>query len=87
MRTLPVMAMGLSSLSAGRSVYGTVRTSSWESGYSLYACPRPVPSWHKREASLRQAGGEFFLDGNLTIRGITTAVTLALGTPEFGANP
>jgi hypothetical protein len=20
-------------------VYGTVRTSSWESGYSLYACP------------------------------------------------
>jgi hypothetical protein len=22
-----------------RSVFGTVRTSSWESGYSLYSCP------------------------------------------------
>jgi len=38
-------------------------------------------------SALRQAGGEFFLDGNLTIRGITKAVTLALETPEFGANP
>jgi polyisoprenoid-binding protein YceI len=38
-------------------------------------------------SGLRQAGGEFFLDGNLTIRGITKAVTLALETPEFGATP
>jgi polyisoprenoid-binding protein YceI len=38
-------------------------------------------------SALRQAGGEFFLDGDLTIRGITKAVTLALETPEFGANP
>jgi polyisoprenoid-binding protein YceI len=38
-------------------------------------------------SGLRQAGGELFLDGHLTIRGITKAVTLALETPEFGANP
>jgi hypothetical protein len=36
---------------------------------------------------LRQAGGEFFLAGNLTIRGTTKAVTLTLETPGFGANP
>jgi polyisoprenoid-binding protein YceI len=36
---------------------------------------------------LRSAGGELFLDGELTIRGITKTVTLVLETPEFGANP
>lgn len=36
---------------------------------------------------LRSEEGEFFIDGNLTIRGITKPVTLAVETPEFGPNP
>jgi polyisoprenoid-binding protein YceI len=36
---------------------------------------------------VRDEGGELFVDGNLTIRGTTRAVTLALETPEFGPNP
>jgi polyisoprenoid-binding protein YceI len=32
-------------------------------------------------------GGEFFIDGDLTIRGATKPVTLNVETPEFGPNP
>jgi polyisoprenoid-binding protein YceI len=38
-------------------------------------------------SGLRSAGGDFFMDGNLTIRGLTKAVTLTVETPEFGATP
>jgi YceI-like domain len=41
------------------------------------------PPYHSRPISRTDP----FLDGNLTIRGITKAVTLALETPEFGASP
>jgi polyisoprenoid-binding protein YceI len=37
--------------------------------------------------AIRDEGGEFFVDGNLTIRGTTRPVTLAVETPEFGPNP
>lgn len=36
---------------------------------------------------VRHEDGEFFIDGNLTIRGVTRPVTLAVETPEFGPNP
>jgi polyisoprenoid-binding protein YceI len=36
---------------------------------------------------VRVEDGEFFIDGDLTIRGITKPVTLAVETPEFGPNP
>lgn len=36
---------------------------------------------------LRHEGGEFFLDGDLSIRGTTRSVTLAVETPAFGPNP
>jgi polyisoprenoid-binding protein YceI len=36
---------------------------------------------------IRDEEGEFFVDGNLTIRGTTRPVTLAVETPEFGPNP
>src|SRR5262249_38766251 len=37
--------------------------------------------------ALRFDDGEFFIDGDLTIRGTTRQVTLAVETPEFGPNP
>jgi polyisoprenoid-binding protein YceI len=36
---------------------------------------------------VRAEGGEYFVDGNLTIRGTTKPVTLTVETPEFGPNP
>ncbi|MGX7681415.1 YceI family protein [Jatrophihabitans sp. DSM 45814] len=36
---------------------------------------------------IRFEGGEFYIDGNLTIRGVTKPVTLTTETPEFGPNP
>jgi polyisoprenoid-binding protein YceI len=36
---------------------------------------------------VRAKGGEYFLDGELTIRGTTRPVTLAVETPQFGPNP
>jgi polyisoprenoid-binding protein YceI len=36
---------------------------------------------------VRVEDGELFLDGDLTIRGTTKPVTLAVETPEFGPNP
>jgi polyisoprenoid-binding protein YceI len=36
---------------------------------------------------VRDEGGEFFIDGDLTIRGTTRPVTLAVETPEFGPGP
>ena len=37
--------------------------------------------------AVRDEGGEFFIDGELTIRGTTRPVTLAVETPEFGPGP
>jgi polyisoprenoid-binding protein YceI len=37
--------------------------------------------------AVRGEGGEFFVDGNRTIRGTARPVTLALDAPEFGPNP
>jgi polyisoprenoid-binding protein YceI len=36
---------------------------------------------------IRSDDGEYFIDGNLTIRGTTRPVTLTVETPEFGPNP
>jgi polyisoprenoid-binding protein YceI len=36
---------------------------------------------------VRSEGEEFFIDGDLTIRGTTKPVILAVETPEFGPNP
>jgi polyisoprenoid-binding protein YceI len=36
---------------------------------------------------VRVENGEFFVDGDLTIRGTTRLVTLSLETPEFGPGP
>lgn len=36
---------------------------------------------------IRYQDGEFLIDGNLTIRGVTKPVTLTAETPEFGPNP
>lgn len=36
---------------------------------------------------VRYEDGDFFIDGDLTIRGTTKPVTLAVETPEFGPNP
>jgi polyisoprenoid-binding protein YceI len=35
---------------------------------------------------IRPDGADFLIDGDLTIRGITKAVTLTMETPEFGPN-
>lgn len=37
--------------------------------------------------AVRYEDGDFFIDGDLTIRGITKTVTLAVEPPEFGPNP
>lgn len=36
---------------------------------------------------VRAGDGEFLVDGDLTIRGVTKAVTLTVEPPEFGPNP
>ncbi len=36
---------------------------------------------------MRAEDGDFFIDGNLTIRGTTKPVTLKAEVPEFGPNP
>lgn len=36
---------------------------------------------------IRSDDGEFLIDGDLTIRGVTKPVTLTVETPEFGPNP
>lgn len=35
---------------------------------------------------IRQEGGDFYVDGDLTIRGVTKAVSLKTETPEFAQN-
>jgi polyisoprenoid-binding protein YceI len=37
--------------------------------------------------AVRYEDGEYFIDGDLTIRGTTKPITLAVETPEFGPNP
>jgi polyisoprenoid-binding protein YceI len=37
--------------------------------------------------SVRVEDGDFFIDGDLTIRGVTKVVTLAVDAPEFGPTP
>jgi polyisoprenoid-binding protein YceI len=37
--------------------------------------------------AVRHKDGEFFIDGELSIRGTTKVVTLAVEQPEFGPNP
>jgi polyisoprenoid-binding protein YceI len=37
--------------------------------------------------AVRYEDGEFFIDGELSIRGTTRTVTLAVESPEFGPNP
>jgi polyisoprenoid-binding protein YceI len=37
--------------------------------------------------AVRHEGGEYFIDGDLTIRGTTKPITLAVEPPEFGPNP
>jgi polyisoprenoid-binding protein YceI len=36
---------------------------------------------------IRHEGGEFLIDGDLSIRGVSKQVTLAVETPEFSINP
>jgi polyisoprenoid-binding protein YceI len=36
---------------------------------------------------IRHVDGQFYIDGDLTIRGVTNPVTLQVETPEFGPNP
>ncbi|HEY6310256.1 MAG TPA: YceI family protein [Streptosporangiaceae bacterium] len=42
------------------------------------------PTLTYASTGIRYSGGEFLIDGNLTIRGATKPVTLTLETPEFG---
>jgi polyisoprenoid-binding protein YceI len=42
------------------------------------------PSITFTSTALRHEDGEYFIDGNLTIRGVTKPVTLDVDTPEFG---
>ncbi len=42
------------------------------------------PSITFTSTAVRVEDGDFFIDGNLTIRGVTKAVTLDVETPEFG---
>ena len=45
------------------------------------------PTMTFTSTGVRVEDGEFFLDGDLTIRGTTKPVTLAMETPEFGPSP
>ncbi len=45
------------------------------------------PTLSFASTGIRHVGGQFFIDGNLTIRGATKPVTLQVETPEFGPNP
>jgi polyisoprenoid-binding protein YceI len=45
------------------------------------------PSITFTSTAVRTDSGEFFIDGDLTIRGTTKPVTLAVEPPEFGPNP
>jgi polyisoprenoid-binding protein YceI len=45
------------------------------------------PNMTFRSTKVRSQDGEFFIDGELTIRGTTKPVTLAVDAPEFGPNP
>ncbi|HEY2791752.1 MAG TPA: YceI family protein [Micromonosporaceae bacterium] len=45
------------------------------------------PTFTFVSTGVRFDDGELFIDGDLTIRGITKPVTLAAETPEFGPNP
>lgn len=45
------------------------------------------PTLEFASTGVRAEDGEFFVDGDLTIRGTTRPVTLRLETPEFGPGP
>jgi polyisoprenoid-binding protein YceI len=45
------------------------------------------PTLSFTSTAVRLEDGEFFIDGDLTIRGVTKQVTLTVETPEFGPNP
>ena len=45
------------------------------------------PTLSFASTGIRHLDGQFFIDGNLTIRGVTKPVTLQVETPEFGPNP
>ncbi|GAA4581799.1 YceI family protein [Planotetraspora phitsanulokensis] len=45
------------------------------------------PTFEFVSTGVRFEGGEFFIDGDLTIRGVTRPVSLAAETPEFGPTP
>lgn len=45
------------------------------------------PSITFSSTAIRFEGGEFFIDGDLSIRGTTKSVTLTAEAPEFGPNP
>ena len=45
------------------------------------------PTMTFTSTGIRAEDDSFFLDGNLTIRGVTRPVTLAIETPEFGPGP
>jgi polyisoprenoid-binding protein YceI len=45
------------------------------------------PTMSFASSALRYDDGEFFLDGELTIRGTSKQVTLTLEPPQFGPNP
>jgi polyisoprenoid-binding protein YceI len=45
------------------------------------------PTMTFTSTGVRQEDGDFYLDGDLTIRGTTKRVTLAMEAPEFGPGP
>jgi polyisoprenoid-binding protein YceI len=45
------------------------------------------PTLSFASTGIRHVDGQFFIDGNLTIRGVSKPVTLQVETPEFGPNP
>jgi len=45
------------------------------------------PTLSFASTGIRHIDGQFFIDGDLTIRGATKPVTLQVETPEFGPNP
>jgi polyisoprenoid-binding protein YceI len=45
------------------------------------------PTMSFASSGVRDAGGKYLVDGDLTIRGVTRAVSLTVELPQFGVNP
>lgn len=75
------------------TVTATIDTTSIETGNQMrddhirsadFFDAENYPTLTFASTGIRYSGSESFIDGNLTIRGVTRSVALALETPEFG---